>query len=114
MKRDDLCMYFIPEELLRVARHAGKYSSSHADKHVAPMVMAVVQWLHDHPMEQTPAPKDNDTLTRIADALDRAFPIPEVKKPGKLKPGVAEYHHEDPQTLELRNLRDGSKETSAD
>lgn len=50
-------------------------------------------------------------LTRIADALDRAYPIPEERKPGKLKPGMADYHYEDPQTLELRNLRDGPKET---
>lgn len=50
-------------------------------------------------------------LTRIADALDRAYPIPEVKQVGKLKPGMADYHHDDPQTLELRNLRDGPKET---
>lgn len=50
-------------------------------------------------------------LTRIADALDRAYPPPAEKVPGKLKPGVAEYHHDDPQTLELRNLRDGPKET---
>lgn len=50
-------------------------------------------------------------LTRIADALDRAYPIPEERKSGKLKPGVAEYKYEDPQTEELRLLRDGPKET---
>lgn len=48
-------------------------------------------------------------LTRIADALDRAYPIPEEKKPGKMKPGVAEYKYEDQQTEELRKLRDGEK-----
>lgn len=50
-------------------------------------------------------------LTRIADALDRAYPPPAEKAPGKLKPGVAEYKYEDPQTEELRRLRDGPKET---
>lgn len=39
-------------------------------------------------------------LTRIADALDRAFPIP--KPSGHLKPGMAQYAYEDPQTAELR------------
>lgn len=51
-------------------------------------------------------------LTRIADALNRAYPIPEEKSLGKLNPGVADYHYEDPQTEELRNLRDSIKNTA--
>ncbi len=46
-----------------------------------------------------------DVLTRIADALDRAYPISK-KADGHLKVGVASYRYEDPQTEALRKLQE--------
>jgi hypothetical protein len=52
-------------------------------------------------------------LTRIADALDRAYPLPASKPIGQLKPGVAKFNYEDPQTEALRKLR-AAQETPSD
>lgn len=54
-----------------------------------------------------------EVLTRIADALDRAFPKPLPVKKSHLVPGVAEYTYEDPQTLELRQIEKDRQEAAS-
>lgn len=51
-------------------------------------------------------------LTRIAVALERAYPEKKISKP--IRMGVAEYKYEDQQTVELRKLAAKSEDEITD